>query len=83
MFIDCHVHAVEEAPCPRAADGLQPISTPEQLLEVYDKVGIEKAVILPSGDFAYRLAGQHQLCSEQRRNVTHGQALPRPFYTFL
>ncbi len=49
MFIDCHVHAVEEAPCPRAADGLQPISTPEQLLEVYDQAGIEKAVILPIG----------------------------------
>ena len=49
MFIDCHVHAVEEAPCPRASDGLQPISTPEQLIAIYDSVGIEKAVILPVG----------------------------------
>ena len=49
MFIDCHVHAVEEAPCPRASDGLQPISTPEQLIAIYDSVGIEKAVILPIG----------------------------------
>ncbi|MBE6380545.1 MAG: hypothetical protein E7047_06410, partial [Lentisphaerae bacterium] len=49
MFIDCHVHAVEEAPCPRPHDGLQPISTPEQLIAVYDTVGIEKAVILPIG----------------------------------
>lgn len=49
MFIDCHVHAVEEAPCPRAIDGLQPISTPEQLIEIYDQHGIEQAVILPIG----------------------------------
>ena len=49
MFIDCHVHAVEEAPCPRASDGLQPISTPEQLIEIYDQHDIEQAVILPIG----------------------------------
>ncbi|MBE6403389.1 MAG: hypothetical protein E7039_06675 [Lentisphaerae bacterium] len=49
MFIDCHVHAVEEAPCPRASDGLQPVSTPEQLIEIYDQHDIEQAVILPIG----------------------------------
>ena len=49
MFIDCHVHAVEEPPCPRSVDGLQPISTPEQLIEIYDRNGIEQAVILPIG----------------------------------
>ena len=47
MFIDCHVHAVEEPPCPRDYDGLQPVSTPEQLLELYDQNGIEQAVLLP------------------------------------
>ncbi|MBE6370107.1 MAG: hypothetical protein E7056_08120 [Lentisphaerae bacterium] len=49
MFIDCHVHAIEEATCPRPHDGCQPLSTPEKLIEIYDKVGIEKAVILPIG----------------------------------
>lgn len=49
MFIDCHVHIIEEPSCPRPADGLQPFGTPEQLIEIYDKVGIEKGVILPIG----------------------------------
>ena len=49
MFIDCHVHVIEEPSCPRPADGLQPFGTPEQLLEIYDKAGIEKGVILPIG----------------------------------
>ena len=49
MFIDCHVHVIEEPSCPRPSDGLQPFGTPEQLLEIYDKAGIEKGVILPIG----------------------------------
>ncbi|MBR2356698.1 MAG: amidohydrolase [Lentisphaeria bacterium] len=49
MFIDCHVHAIETRTCPYPADGKQLISTPEDLLPIYDKVGIEKGVILPIG----------------------------------
>ena len=46
MFIDCHVHALETPSCPNPRDGKALISTPEELLEIYDRVGIEKGVIL-------------------------------------
>ncbi|MBE6403388.1 MAG: amidohydrolase family protein [Lentisphaeria bacterium] len=49
MFIDCHVHALETPSCPNPRDGKALISTPEELLEIYDRVGIEKGVILPIG----------------------------------
>lgn len=45
MFIDIHVHA-QRLPGP-PYNGKQPISTPEQLLERYDAIGVEKAVVLP------------------------------------
>lgn len=47
MFIDIHGHTVIEPTCPWPPSGKQLISTPEVLIERYDKVGIEKAVILP------------------------------------
>lgn len=47
MFIDCHVHAVEVPTCPYPSTGDQLICTPEQLIERYDAVGIERGVILP------------------------------------
>ena len=49
MFIDCHAHVLEVPSCPHPANGLQLISTPEDLLPIYDKVGIEKAIMLPIG----------------------------------
>lgn len=45
MFIDIHVH-VRRIPGPPRR-GKQAFSTPEQLLERYDKIDVEKAVLLP------------------------------------
>lgn len=45
MFIDIHGHAYKR-PYP-GLSGKPVFSTPEQLLETYEKVGIEKAVLLP------------------------------------
>jgi len=42
MFIDIHAHAYWE-PVPYVAN----FATPEQLIEIYDKYGIEKGVLLP------------------------------------
>ncbi|MBO5689905.1 MAG: amidohydrolase [Lentisphaeria bacterium] len=47
MFIDIHVHAIQEETMPRPDNGSQPISTPEVLIRRYDELGIEKGVILP------------------------------------
>ena len=46
MFIDIHVHT-RKIPGPPRLDGRQAYTTPEQLLERYDKLGIEQAVLLP------------------------------------
>ncbi|MCM8777628.1 MAG: amidohydrolase family protein [Candidatus Omnitrophica bacterium] len=46
-MIDIHVHLRKYPTYLR--DGKQTYSTPEQLLERYDELGIEKAVILPGG----------------------------------
>lgn len=48
MFIDCHVHTIyfpKDYYYPRS-DG-QTYATPEQLLEGYDAIGVERAVVLP------------------------------------
>jgi len=45
MFIDIHVH-VRRIPGPPFENG-QRYCTPKQLLERYDKIGVEKAVLLP------------------------------------
>ena len=45
MFIDIHVHT-RRAPMPERR-GQAAYGTPEQLLEHYDRVGIEKGVLLP------------------------------------
>ena len=44
MFIDIHVHSLA-IPCP-PRDGKQAI-TPQQLIERYDQVDIERGVLLP------------------------------------
>ena len=46
MFIDIHVHA-QRIPGPPNRQGKAPLATPEQLLERYDELGIEKAILLP------------------------------------
>ena len=46
MFIDIHVHA-SQTPNPPHYNDVPGYSTPEQLIERYDKLGIEKAVLLP------------------------------------
>lgn len=45
MFIDIHAHAYR-AECP-LADGRTKFATPEQILQRYDELGIEKGVLLP------------------------------------
>ena len=45
MFIDIHVHT-RRIPGPPRADG-QTYATPEQLMERYDRIGVEQAVLLP------------------------------------
>jgi len=56
MFIDIHVHA---ARAPMALRGGKPwLTTPEQLIERYDNLGIERAVLLPIIDSAERYVAQ-------------------------
>ncbi len=45
MFIDIHGHAYRKVGPPQ--NGKQTFATPEQLLPRYDRIGIEKAVLLP------------------------------------
>ena len=45
MFIDIHVHT-RRVPGPKRG-GKQAYATPEQLIERYDELGVEKAVLLP------------------------------------
>lgn len=45
MFIDIHVHTMR-LPCfPR--NGKTAFASPEQLLKIYDRIGVERAVLLP------------------------------------
>lgn len=46
MFIDIHVHTAAISDLPWS-EGAEAPATPEQLIEMYDEVGIEKAVMLP------------------------------------
>ena len=46
MFIDIHVHT-RKRPGPPRLDGRVAYATPEYLIERYDKLGIEQAVLLP------------------------------------
>jgi len=45
MFIDIHVHAFQRLQY--SYTGKQELCTPEQLIEIYDDIGVEKAVLLP------------------------------------
>ncbi len=47
MFIDIHVHTARP-PAPPRGPNSEGYASPEQLLRMYDEVGIEKAVILPT-----------------------------------
>ena len=47
MFIDIHVH-VRKTPGPLRPDGGR-FATPEELLQQYDAMGVEAAVVLPAG----------------------------------
>lgn len=46
MSIDTHVHT-RDMPGPHRHGSDQSYATPEQLIEMYDEVGIQRAVILP------------------------------------
>ena len=46
MFIDVHAHAYRRHPGP-LRNGKQWFATPQQLIERYDEIGIEKAALLP------------------------------------
>ncbi len=49
MFIDIHVHTSDRLGPKRYGTG-ESYATPAQLIEMYDEVGIEKAVLLPGGN---------------------------------
>jgi len=46
VFIDIHVHTASDCDLP-VAPGEEAVATPEQLIEMFDAVGIDKAVALP------------------------------------
>lgn len=46
MFIDVHAHTARLNSFPRE-NGLQTYTLPDELLKVYDKIGVERAVLLP------------------------------------
>ncbi len=47
MFIDIHVHAIQEESMPNPGTNIQHYCTPDVLIQRYDAVGIERGVILP------------------------------------
>lgn len=49
MFIDCHIHVLETPSCPKPFTGEQGLDIAEHQVQLFDKYGIEKAVILPIG----------------------------------
>lgn len=48
MFIDIHVHLTVHENTPPRLDGIPCFATPDYLLQRYDKLGIERAVVLPT-----------------------------------
>jgi len=62
MFIDIHVHTSTN---PLIWEGKPRFATPEQLIARYDKLGIEKGVILPSvsPECAYQLRPNEEMIS--------------------
>ena len=48
MFIDIHGHVLREQTFP--AHGRQTLATPDQLMALHDRLGIERGVILPLGN---------------------------------
>jgi uncharacterized protein len=46
MLIDCHLHTVRRLGLPRNAQG-DNFATPEQLIEMMDRTGVDKGVLLP------------------------------------
>ena len=70
MFIDCHIHVIEEPTCPRPQSGKQPLDTPDNVVALYDSLGIEKGVILPqaSPENGYFLQSHEELLRIVRRH---------------
>jgi uncharacterized protein len=68
MFIDIHVHTVAQTGANRYGTD-QTYATPEQLIEMYDEVGIEKAVILPgvNPECAHRLQSNEEAIAVARQ----------------
>ncbi len=46
VFLDIHVHTASNSDLP-LAEGEEVVATPEQLVEMFDAVGIDRAVVLP------------------------------------
>ena len=61
MFIDIHAHTMKTAGPPR--NGKDAYATPECLIKRYDKIGIEKAVLLPvvNPECSYGLQGNEEI----------------------
>jgi len=90
MFIDIHVHTRRKPGFPRY--GKPPYSTPAQLIERYDAIGVERAVILPgvSPECAHQVQGVDEVvgiaeeypnrfvpfCCVDPRNLTNSPDAP-------
>ncbi|MCX5642819.1 MAG: amidohydrolase family protein [Candidatus Omnitrophica bacterium] len=62
MFIDIHVHVMRSFGPPRNSKDIS-FSTPELLIKQYDKLGIEKAVLLPvvNPECSFALQGNEEI----------------------
>ena len=67
-FIDIHVHA-RRTPGPMR-NGKQAYATPEQLIEIYDRLGVEKAAVLPgvNPECAYAIQSNEEVLEIAREN---------------
>ncbi|NLW86257.1 MAG: amidohydrolase family protein [Planctomycetes bacterium] len=92
MFIDIHVHTRYADMMPTRPNGTMPYTTPEQLIERYDAIGVEKAVLLPgigpecaivpqSNEEIVRIARQYEgrfipFCNIDPRSMTNSSDAP-------
>ena len=62
MFIDIHVHTARIPGPPRITGDKLTYATPEELIEEYDEIGVERAVVLPSvnPECAYRVQSNEE-----------------------
>ncbi|MDD2479911.1 MAG: amidohydrolase family protein [Victivallaceae bacterium] len=75
MFIDIHAHAYKRPFL--QLDGRKPFPTPEQLIAHYDRIGVEKAVIMP-------LIGPEFYLSQSNEDILESaERFPERFIPFI